>query len=220
MWFSREAARSSTAAIAAWVLGAPLWLGLVLLPAVGGPVLVLGALIGMRGIVKKSSVEQVLADRLIDWLDKDIEVRFPEGAEDQEYLLLEPSYRTANRGLTHISELRLIKGFERDAVDLLLPHVTALPVRTPINVNTASEELLNCLGGGTDPVGSALLQEIESSGPFSSRDDVLAFIQGFLNIQETMFCFFHSVDQFFDCSHCIFSKFQSGDEHLDTCLGF
>jgi len=32
-----------TAAIAAWVLGAPLWLGLVLLPAVGGPVLVLGA---------------------------------------------------------------------------------------------------------------------------------------------------------------------------------
>jgi len=34
-----------TAAIAAWVLGAPLWLGLVLLPAVGGPVLVLGAVL-------------------------------------------------------------------------------------------------------------------------------------------------------------------------------
>lgn len=31
------------AAILAWSLGAPLWLGLVLLPGLGGPVLVLGA---------------------------------------------------------------------------------------------------------------------------------------------------------------------------------
>ena len=32
-----------TAAITAWILGVPLWLGLMLLPAVGGPVLVFGA---------------------------------------------------------------------------------------------------------------------------------------------------------------------------------
>ena len=53
-----------------------------------------------------------------------------------------------------------------------------------INVNTASEELLDCLGDGTDPVGSALVEEIRTSGPFTSREEVLAFIQAFLNIQE------------------------------------
>lgn len=35
------------AAICAWALGAPLWLGLLALPVAGGPVLVLGAALAL-----------------------------------------------------------------------------------------------------------------------------------------------------------------------------
>ena len=72
-------------------------------------------------------------------------MRFPEGAEDQEYLLLELPYRAANRYMSDISELRLVKGFDRNVISLLLPHVTVLPTRTPINVNTATEVVLQAL---------------------------------------------------------------------------
>jgi general secretion pathway protein K len=96
-------------------------------------------------LLENLGLEQELADRLIDWLDRDIEVRFPGGAEDQEYLLLDPPYRTANRAMADSSELRLVKGFEREAVNLLLPHVTVLPERTAININTAGEGVLQAL---------------------------------------------------------------------------
>ena len=96
-------------------------------------------------LLENLDLEEALADRLIDWLDRDIDVRFPEGAEDQEYLLLELPYRAANRYMSDISELRLVKGFDRNVISLLLPHVTVLPTRTPINVNTATEVVLQAL---------------------------------------------------------------------------
>ena len=96
-------------------------------------------------LLENLDLEETLADRLIDWLDRDIDVRFPEGAEDQEYLLLELPYRAANRYMSDISELRLVKGFDRNVISLLLPHVTVLPTRTPINVNTATEVVLQAL---------------------------------------------------------------------------
>lgn len=135
-----------------------------------------------------------IASALVDWIDPDQQVHNNKGAEDLDYLSGDPSYRTASRPLVSPSELLLLKGMNHEIYDALMPYVTALPlpVQQPqaeavgflINVNTASEELLNCLGEGTDPVGSALAEEIRTSGPFTSRDEVLSFIQAFLNIQE------------------------------------
>ena len=96
-------------------------------------------------LLENLGLEQVLVERLIDWLDRDIEVRVPDGAEDQEYLLLEQPYRAANRSMIDSSELRLVKGFDREAVTLLLPHLTVLPARTPININTATDAVLQAL---------------------------------------------------------------------------
>jgi general secretion pathway protein K len=135
-----------------------------------------------------------IASALVDWIDPDQDVHNNRGAEDLDYLSMDPSYRTASRPLTSPSEMLLLKGMNHDTYDALLPYVTALPMPISqeqgeqvdhlINVNTASEELLNCLGDGSDPVGSALVEEIRSSGPFTNREEVLAFIQSFLNIQE------------------------------------
>ena len=90
-------------------------------------------------------LEPALADALVDWIDSDINVRFPNGAEDEYYLLRERPYRTANRSLVDVSELRLVKGYDPDALELLLPHVTALPATTSINVNTATPMVLQAL---------------------------------------------------------------------------
>jgi general secretion pathway protein K len=143
---------------------------------------------------KPESDPETIASALIDWIDPNQEIHNNRGAEDLDYLSADPSYRTASRPLTSPSELLLLKGMNYDIYEALLPYVTAVPMPTQqaegenpafmINVNTASEELLNCLGDGTDPVGSALADEIRSSGPFTSREEVLAFIQSFLNIQE------------------------------------
>jgi general secretion pathway protein K len=113
-------------------------------------------------LLENLGLEQALADRLIDWLDRDIEVRIPAGAEDQEYLLLEQPYRVANGPMVDISELRLVKGFGREELERLLPHVTVLPGATPINVNTATGAVLLALHEELD--GGGVEQLIEDRG--------------------------------------------------------
>ena len=98
-------------------------------------------------------LEAALAPALLDWLDADINTRFPDGAEDDFYLLAEPPYRAANRPMVSISELRLVKGFTPEVVAVLEPHVTALPEETVININTATPAVLR-----------ALHQELDDSG--------------------------------------------------------
>ncbi len=86
-----------------------------------------------------------LVNALIDWIDPDIEARYPDGAEDDTYLLNYPPYRTANRPLISVSELGLVKGFSAEVLAVLEPHITALPEKTAINVNTASARVLLAL---------------------------------------------------------------------------
>ena len=98
-----------------------------------------------RRLLEILKLEPALTDALLDWTDADINVRFPNGAEDENYLLGAIPYRAANRMLVDPSELRLVKGFDANAVRLLEPYVTALPQRTRINVNTAPSVVLLAL---------------------------------------------------------------------------
>lgn len=83
---------------------------------------------------------------IADWIDKDAEPRFPDGAEDSEYVGYTPPYLTANRPFTSISELRLIKGIDAQVYSKLAPYLSALPAnKTPINVNTLTPPLLVAL---------------------------------------------------------------------------
>jgi general secretion pathway protein K len=95
-----------------------------------------------RRLLEILKLEPTLTDALLDWIDADINVRFPDGAEDENYLSGGIPYRAANRPLVSTSELRLVAGFDQNAVRLLEPFVTALPARTLINVNTASPVVL------------------------------------------------------------------------------
>lgn len=88
-----------------------------------------------------------LAGAVVDWIDPDAEPTYPGGAEDMDYLALDPPYRAANRVLTTVDGLYRIKGFDAARVERLRAFVTALPQATPVNVNTAPAEVLAAVAG-------------------------------------------------------------------------
>ena len=98
-----------------------------------------------KRLLVRLDLEEQLADSLVDWMDSDIDVRFPDGAEDETYLLRDPPYRAANRPLSDVTELRLVNGYSAEVLDILQPYIVALPVPTPININTADALILSIL---------------------------------------------------------------------------
>ena len=107
--------------------------------------------------------EPALAPALLDWLDADINTTFPDGAEDDIYLLADPPYRAANRPMVSISELRLVQGFTPEVIAVLQPHISALPEEeTTININTATPVVLRALHKELDD--SAVEQLITDRG--------------------------------------------------------
>ena len=114
-----------------------------------------------------------LSEALVDWLDLNSDVR-PGGAEDIEYLSLPQPYRAANLPLQSVDELRLVKGFSANAVEKLRPYVTALPLPTAINVNTASEQVLAAMFTNLSPSVFEPLTKKRLTQPFKSGPEFLA----------------------------------------------
>ena len=98
-----------------------------------------------KQLLERLKLDQTLAAALQDWLDRDIDVTFPGGVEDEDYLLANPPYRAANRRLADISELRLVQGYTPEVIDTLSIHVMAVPETTQININTATDQVLLAL---------------------------------------------------------------------------
>jgi general secretion pathway protein K len=83
-----------------------------------------------------------LAHAVVDWIDKDSDLAGAGGAEDAYYLALARPHRAANQAMQQVEELYRVRGFDAKAVQRLRPHVSALPVRTKVNANTATEAVL------------------------------------------------------------------------------
>ena len=79
---------------------------------------------------------------VIDWIDADSDLTGNGGAEDAYYLGLARPYRAANQPMVQVEELYRIRGFDAATIAKLRPFVTALPARTPVNVNTAPAEVI------------------------------------------------------------------------------
>jgi general secretion pathway protein K len=104
-------------------------------------------LVRMQRLLRILKLNPELVEAIIDWTDSNTtpEAR---GAEDLSYLLLDPPYRAANAPFRHVSELRLVKGFDEDAYRAIEPHVCAASPGARTNVNTASETVLRTLVEG------------------------------------------------------------------------
>lgn len=98
-----------------------------------------------RRLLLRLGIELPYSERLVDWLDQDQDMSGENGAEDNQYLLLQPGYRTAGHAMEDVSELRLLLGMREEDYQRLLPYVAALPEKTLLNVNTASAMVLSSL---------------------------------------------------------------------------
>jgi general secretion pathway protein K len=143
-------------------------------------------LIGGNGETDKASFEQFerlltalgldtrIAGAMVDWLDPNQEEQIPNGAEDPLYTGLIPAYRTANRPISNITELAAVDGIDPVSLDVLLPHIAALPGRTAINVNTASMPVLQSLGPNISLGDAEGLVSTRAEGGFQDYSEVFA----------------------------------------------
>jgi len=105
-------------------------------------------------------IDPSLAGGVLDWLDPDTDVRFPNGGEDTTYAAADPPYRAANTEITTATELMAVTGFDRKTYAKLAPYVTALPRGTKLNVNTATDVVIASLSEMIDlSTAKALVEE-------------------------------------------------------------
>ncbi len=120
------------------------------------------------------ALDPALAGATVDWLDPDQNETIPDGAEDPLYTGYVPAYRTADRPVYNITELAAVNGMDRISFEILLPHVTALPGRTPVNVNTASVQVLQSLGPNIDLSTAEGLVDVRKDGGFADISGTFA----------------------------------------------
>lgn len=125
-------------------------------------------------LLERLEIAAPIAQAVLDWVDADAEVRFPNGAEDAYYLKLETPYRAANRPFSDVSELLLVRGVTPDVYAQLAPFVTVLPGETAININTAPAEVLMSLAPEIDRRTADLIIAARKVQPFRSLDALLA----------------------------------------------
>ncbi|HEC85905.1 MAG TPA: general secretion pathway protein GspK [Thioploca sp.] len=124
-------------------------------------------------LLRVLELEPTLAQAVVDWIDNDMDTQIPNGAEDNTYLAKTPAYRTSNMPFCSPSEIRLLAGFDNDSYQKLLPYISTLASRTPINVNTAPLPVLMALVEGlTEKEATTLIADREVK-PFESVQDFL-----------------------------------------------
>ncbi len=127
-----------------------------------------------------------LANAVIDWIDADQQTTYPGGAEDMEYLALEPARRAANRVLFDINELRLVRGFSEETIKALSPFVTALPPGTPVNINFAPAEVIAAVTTMNMTEATALATKCKTQ-PFKTTTELNDYAQTLQGQVQTLF---------------------------------
>ena len=98
-----------------------------------------------KTLLRNLDIPEPVADETRDWMDADQTV-LGFGAEDNDYLGLQPGYRTSGQPLAHVSELRLMRSMTPEHLQRLSPHVCVLPINAlKLNVNTATSHALAAL---------------------------------------------------------------------------
>ena len=122
-------------------------------------------------LIKNMDLSRDLLDAMADWRD-DKEDPHTGGAETAYYNTLKPPYAAKNGVLSTVEEIRLVKGFDAAAFNLLSPFVTVYDDCIMININTAPKEVIAAL---VDDMTVNLAQEVvdyRKTHPFKSINDL------------------------------------------------
>lgn len=156
-----------------------------------------------RRLLEGLGIDPRIADAVADWIDADSTVGGEGGAEDAYYLAAPRPYRAANQPMTQVEELYRVRGFDRAVVSRLAPHVSALPARTVVNINTASVEVLAAYLDGASPAAVGRVVARRTEKPFQSLDEVFELAEGakrepaqsLLGVRSSHFLVFVRVEQ-------------------------
>lgn len=127
----------------------------------------------LKRVLAALALRPDLAEAIADWIDADSTPN-PRGAEDADYLRLPAPYRAANQPITALDDLLRVRGVDESVLARLRPFVTALPLRTPVNVNLAPPEVLVGVLEGLSLSEAQVLASHRSATPFRKRDDFRA----------------------------------------------
>jgi general secretion pathway protein K len=123
-------------------------------------------------LLKQLSLPTELVAQALDWIDADSNTQM-NGAEDNEYGLQTPPYRTGNMRFQSVEELRLLAKMKGEDFKTLLPYIAALPSVTPINLNTTTETILNSMVENLpNSAAKNLLEKAQKAG-YKTVDDFL-----------------------------------------------
>jgi len=126
----------------------------------------------VKRLIERLALDSVKVERIQDWIDENQEATGIEGYEDGEYLSLEVPYRTGGQPFKHSSELLLIDGITPDVYAELLPYISILPQgRAPINLNTASAEVLQAIVPDLEDAQAESLVNTAKESPWKSVND-------------------------------------------------
>ena len=134
-----------------------------------------------KHILIELDLSEELGDNVADWLDEDDSQR-GYNSESDFYLNNDLSYRAANRAMFDIRELLQIDGFDKEVLEVLAPHIVALPIRDilPLNVNTATRYALTTLeeevinrSRNRDTIGIEGADSIIDERPYEDHSDFI-----------------------------------------------
>ncbi len=132
-----------------------------------------------------------LAETIGDWVDKDTNRR-PQGSEDEYYTALPSPYRTGNRPMASVSELRAVKGVTRELYGTLKPYLCAIEpdASSVMNVNMLSERHAPVLAAALgDTVSLQVAADLIAARPPGGWLTVEAFLEtppiGDLDVQNS-----------------------------------
>ena len=122
-----------------------------------------------RRLCDNLGVDDNFIPALMDWVDKDFDIRQPDGMEENY-----ADYRVANREMADISELRLVQNVTPEIFEKLEPHITALPATSTLNVNTMSVTVFQSLG---DKLDATQFIEERDDDAYESVEDFVQRLQ-------------------------------------------
>lgn len=118
-----------------------------------------------------------LLDAIADWIDADGQTR-RNGAEDPYYLALPTPALAADAPVVRLAELGAVRGVDPVRLAALSPFLGAMPVSTPVNVNTAPPEVLATLVDGLSAETLADLVRSRADKPFTTVSEFRARLPG------------------------------------------
>lgn len=125
----------------------------------------------LRRLLAGVQLSESLADNLAEWMHAE---GGADGMEGDYHPVRGVPRRVAGRALTDLAELALVAGFGRDVRERLRPFVSALPVVTPVNVNTASAEVLSSVVDGLGIDGARAVVVARERAYFRDRADFVS----------------------------------------------